>query len=44
VCGESDICIHCNVDEMTRRIANSNHATKTRFDVGSAPVMPVQPL
>jgi hypothetical protein len=43
LCGESDLCMHCDVDEMTSRIANSNHATKTRLDIGSAPVIPVEP-
>ena len=44
MCGESDLCMHCDIDEMTRRIANSNHATKTRLDVESAPVIPVEPF
>jgi hypothetical protein len=43
ICGESDLCMHCNVDEMTGRIANSNHATKTRLDIGSDPVISVVP-
>jgi hypothetical protein len=41
MCGGSDLCMHCNVDEITGRIANSNHATKTRWDIGSAPVIPM---
>ena len=38
MCGESDLCMHCDIDEMTR-IANSNRATKTRSDIASAPVV-----
>jgi hypothetical protein len=30
LCGESDLCMHCNVDEMTSRIANSIPITQRR--------------